>query len=355
MTDPQHPQATPDRKTRTAIGVALAGVGISALAGAAMGFEHTVTVARAYGAPAYWDIVTAASVEVLPITGTALLYVCHRLGWPTHWPYRVIMLGSILTLGAQLSWYGNEGQGNATADPQVLGYAVASLPSAVTLILVAIGHAALGYANQFPAPAADPVPEAAVPPTPIPQHEPLPTPEPVPTPPPTPEVAAVTPTPVPVAPTRPQVPRPVPATRVAGTPDTPVQAAVRNFLEAALGAADADQLEVVRSLPRGKTGRPSVAAIREALKVGQTKAQELRDEAFPAGSQDKKDKPKILKVEGNARVIERDSHVDKEGEGKSEGKKKGEGTNTTSVDQGSARPAAGPEPTALRVVGGGRA
>jgi hypothetical protein len=237
--------------------IAIAAVVVAFVMGTAAGFEHTVRLAHRNGAGNYWDVVTALTVEVLALGGTAMLVAFHRRGWPTRGPFTLIALGVAATMSAQLGY-------RAAPEPnRVLGYVVAATPTTVALLLIAVAHSAYGYASSGRVEPTPRVREGGVP-----AATPVPVPLPVP-------VRAHRTEPVPV-PAPPAVP--VPARAPEAVPeDEP---------------ANAHEVARVREIPiNPTTGKPSIRAVRAALHIGQPKAEELIDQAYPHLRNTPKKKP----------------------------------------------------------------
>jgi hypothetical protein len=302
--------------------IAAIGTATAFTAGSAGGFEHTVALVRRNGSGAYWDIVTAVCVEILAVTGTAMWVVFSRRGWPTRYPLALVVLGVLLTFGAQMAYRA------APLPNALLGYVVAGTPTLIALLLILGMHLWYEYANNEYGD--DRVDVAAVlEPGQIPEAEEVevrvlgyapettPVPEPVPTP-----VPAV----APVA---------EPRSKAAANPDR---------------AGQIQRVRRVRALPTSaKTGRPTVAAVRAEFGIGQDKAQKLIREAFEAEQE---------KAGGEEAEVVTDQSVEKdqdhlwEDEG-GEAKEANERSHhCNSVDQGEDRPPAAEREPFLQVVGG---
>lgn len=222
--------------------IAGAGVTVAFAFGSAGGFEHTVTLAHRNGAGDGWDIVTATCVEVLAVTGTAMWVSFNRRGWPTRWPLALVVLGVLMTFGAQMAYRA------APAPNAVLGYVVSGTPTVVALLLILVAHLAHGYAASHSTPSDLPVPgtsEPEIPALAVPDQS---VPEYVPE-----ELA---------------IPEPVP-TPIVETPEPP-------------STEYAQQITEVRKVPvSSRTGKPTIGAVRAHFGIGQEKATKLINEAYP--------------------------------------------------------------------------
>jgi hypothetical protein len=310
--------------TRDLVPVLIAATGTTTAfaSGSAGGFEHTVDLVRLNGSGAYWDIVTAVCVEILAVTGTAMWVVFSRRGWPTRYPLALVVLGVMLTFGAQMAY-------RAAPRPNAfLGYVVSGTPTSIALLLILGMHLWYEYANEV-AVEYDRADVSAV-------LEPvdLVVPEPV---------AVPVPEYIPAAPVVPE-PDPVP------TPGPVAVAASAPRRKVAANVAPAGQVERVRALPpSAKTGRPTVAAVRAEFGIGQVKAQELIKEAFKDEGNEEAGEEEEAATDQSVEK-EQDHLLEDEGGEAEEANERSHHCN--SVDQGIARPpAVGHEPF-LQVVGG---
>jgi hypothetical protein len=235
--------------------IAAAGVVVAFAFGTAGGFEHTVTLAHRNGAGDHWDIVTAVCVEVLAVTGTAMWVSFNRRGWPTHWPLALVVLGVLMTFGAQIAYRA------APLPNAALGYVVVGTPTTVALLLILVAHLAHGYAATHSATARSEAPAPEVGATLLPEVL-------------APEVPDLL---VPVA----EIPEPLAAPEYVPDP-LPIPAPAKTDVVQTPSTEHRKQLDQVRELEVSKTtGKPTIATVRAHFGIGQAKATKLINEAYP--------------------------------------------------------------------------